>query len=181
MTSIVRLNVGGTRYTTSLSTLLSIKGSMLERMFSNLLQADDDDETNNYESNVFGLEKDQDGYYFIDRDGPSFRYILLYLRDGEFSNSIIIPDDKQERLIVEKEADCYLLPQLVSACHLNAERIVPVPIFTEYKVLAVDIITESSEHISDYVKEGWSLVGGVASECFGNEYCNGIGYQALAR
>lgn len=63
---IIRLNVGGISFTTSLDTLLSDENSMLALMFSGR----------------YNVEKDEEGRYFIDRDGTHFRYILNFLRDG---------------------------------------------------------------------------------------------------
>jgi len=37
------------------------------------------------------VTKDEDGRYFIDRDGTHFRYILNYLRDG----NTYLPVDNQ--------------------------------------------------------------------------------------
>lgn len=62
----VRLDVGGTIYTTSLLTLTQDPESMLAAMFSGRHQ----------------LQYEADGTIFIDRDGQHFRYILNYLRDG---------------------------------------------------------------------------------------------------
>ena len=72
---IVRLSVGGVHFETSLETLCSDPNSMLAAMFSG-------------RHNVM---KDEDGRYFIDRDGTHFRYILNYLRDG----NTYIPSDNQ--------------------------------------------------------------------------------------
>ena len=63
---IMRLSVGGAHFETSLETLLKDPNSMLAAMFSG----------RHY------VSKDEDGRYFIDRDGTHFRYILNYLRDG---------------------------------------------------------------------------------------------------
>ena len=63
---IIRLNVGGIIFTTSLDTLLSDENSMLALMFSG----------------KYNVEKDEEGRYFIDRDGTHFRYILNFLRSG---------------------------------------------------------------------------------------------------
>lgn len=63
--SIINLNVGGTHFTTRLSTLLSRSESMLCAMFSGSCP----------------IDRDSDGRYFIDRDGKYFSYILNYLRD----------------------------------------------------------------------------------------------------
>ena len=61
----VKLNVGGHKFTTTLETIRS-RECMLSTMFSGR----------------FDLQADDKGYYFIDRDGTHFRYILNYLRDG---------------------------------------------------------------------------------------------------
>ena len=63
---IIRLSVGGQLFTTTIDTLTSDEGSMLAAMFSG----------------KFSVAKDEDGRYFIDRDGTHFRYILNFLRDG---------------------------------------------------------------------------------------------------
>ena len=55
--SSVKLNVGGTMYRTSLETLRKDADSMLSAMFSGR----------------FDLKPDEDGAYFIDRDGELFR------------------------------------------------------------------------------------------------------------
>ena len=60
---MVRLNVGGQIYCTTLSTLRS-EETMLSAMFSGR----------------FDVRKDADGAVFIDRDGTHFRHILNYLR-----------------------------------------------------------------------------------------------------
>lgn len=59
------LDVGGSRFKTSLSTLRRDKGSMLAAMFS---------------GTGFDMTPSEDGSYFIDRDGTHFRYILNNLR-----------------------------------------------------------------------------------------------------
>ena len=72
---IVRLSVGGVHFETSIETLRGDPDSMLAAMFSGR----------------HNICKDEDGRYFIDRDGTHFRYILNYLRDG----STYIPVDNQ--------------------------------------------------------------------------------------
>ncbi|KAL1919344.1 uncharacterized protein VTP21DRAFT_2037 [Calcarisporiella thermophila] len=61
----IKLNVGGLRFETSLTTLRRDPNSMLAAMFSGR----------------HGLVSDADGSYFIDRDGTHFRLILNFLRD----------------------------------------------------------------------------------------------------
>lgn len=62
---IIKLDVGGSYYTTARATLLSEPDTMLSAMFSG----------------NFALKKDSKGRIFIDRDGDAFQYILNYLRD----------------------------------------------------------------------------------------------------
>jgi len=72
---IVRLSVGGVVFETSMETLCGDPNSMLAAMFSGR----------------HNVTKDEEGRYFIDRDGTHFRYILNYLRDG----NTYIPCDNQ--------------------------------------------------------------------------------------
>ena len=65
--SIVKLNVGGQHFTTSLQTLTRDPYSMLAAMFSGRHE----------------VQTTEDGSFFIDRDGTYFRFILNYLRNGE--------------------------------------------------------------------------------------------------
>ena len=63
--SQINLNIGGTRYSTSLSTLTSYPNSMLGAIFSG-----------GHKAAITG-----DGAHFINRDGTHFRHILNFLRD----------------------------------------------------------------------------------------------------
>lgn len=65
--SQVELNVGGTSFTTSVSTLRHKPGTMLDAMFSGR----------------YPLVRGTDGRVFIDRDGSHFGHVLSYLRDGD--------------------------------------------------------------------------------------------------
>ena len=66
----VKLNVGGTLFHTTITTLTSptAHSSMLHAMFAH--------------SGHFPLELDERGAVFLDRDPQLFRYVLNYLRDG---------------------------------------------------------------------------------------------------
>ena len=93
------LDVGGTHYSTSRSTLTKYPESMLGVMFSGR----------------HDLETMQckDGSFFIDRDGTHFRHILNYLRDGEEAvESIPISSDILSELV--REAKFYQLDDLAS-------------------------------------------------------------------
>ena len=63
------LNVGGTRFTTSITTMRNRGTHLLSCMFSGRLQ----------------LTPDDDGSYFIDRDPSRFPDILNWLRDGQIA------------------------------------------------------------------------------------------------
>lgn len=93
---LVHLNVGGSRYSTSTTTMNRDANSMLAVM---LLQENEKTLINN------GQE------IFIDRNGKMFEYILDYLRNG--LEKTILPDDGHflERLL--NEADFYQLNELV--------------------------------------------------------------------
>ena len=65
---VVTLDVGGTKYRTTLSTLTKYPDSMLGAMFSGR----------------HDLPQQEDGSYFIDRDGgEGFSYLMSYLRDRD--------------------------------------------------------------------------------------------------
>ncbi|XP_053166801.1 BTB/POZ domain-containing protein KCTD12 isoform X2 [Hemicordylus capensis] len=92
---IVELNVGGQVYVTRRGTVLSVRGSLLWRMFSQQEAAE--------------LPRDSKGRFFLDRDGFLFRYILDYLRDQE----LVLPERFPERSRLQKEAEYFQLPDLV--------------------------------------------------------------------
>lgn len=51
-------------------------------------------------SGKYNVEKDEEGRYFIDRDGTHFRYILNFLRDGStyipYSNKQLVDELYEE-------------------------------------------------------------------------------------
>uniref|UniRef100_A0A6B2LI17 BTB domain-containing protein n=1 Tax=Arcella intermedia TaxID=1963864 RepID=A0A6B2LI17_9EUKA len=97
---MVSLNVGGVIYLTSKTTLLKHPGTMLHSMFSGR----------------HTVTKDQNGHYFIDRDGTIFKYILNYLRTGYF------PDLPVKELIELKiEAEYFSITPLVLALDRQLE------------------------------------------------------------
>jgi len=67
---VIDLNVGGILYQTLLSTLRKCPTSKLNDIFS--------------EEHLQNLPKDQNGRYFLDRDGHTFYYVLEYLRNGNY-------------------------------------------------------------------------------------------------
>lgn len=90
--SVIHLNVGGRRLTTTLASLRSDQDSMLGLMFSG----------------KHPVLRDADGCYFIDRDGRQFHHILNYLRDG----TLPIGLSRVDRLELLREADFYGLKSL---------------------------------------------------------------------
>jgi len=91
---LVKLNVGGHLFSTSLETLTKDPGSMLHAMFSGR----------------FDTKPSEDGSYFIDRDGTHFRYILNYLRTGQ----LIVPQDKTVFKELLAEAEFYQVEGIIN-------------------------------------------------------------------
>lgn len=83
----VQLDVGGVRYATTRSTLITLDAStsMLTIMFS--------------EKNLFIFKPEADGTYFIDRNGALFGYLLDYLRNGR----VHVPESLCHAVIQEAE------------------------------------------------------------------------------
>ena len=89
--SIIRLDVGGTPYATSLETLCRYPESMLARMFTGELPN----------------RRTPDGSYFIDRDGLSFRKVLNFLRTAK-----VHATSEAERRELLREAEYFQLPEM---------------------------------------------------------------------
>ncbi|NWR79231.1 KCTD7 protein, partial [Centropus unirufus] len=96
---VVPLNVGGTHFTTRLSTLRRYEDTMLAAMFSG----------RHY------IPTDAEGRYFIDRDGTYFGDILNFLRSGD------LPPRERVRPVY-KEAQYYSIGPLLD----NLEDIQPL-------------------------------------------------------
>lgn len=93
-TGRIVLNVGGTIFHTTLSTLTRDSSTLLAAMFSGR----------------YPLEMDQhDKSYFIDRDPTNFRYCLNYLRD----NTISLPPNRALHLELLREASYFQIFGLV--------------------------------------------------------------------
>ena len=93
MNEIIRLNVGGERYTTTRATLTRYPQSMLGAMFSGTLPT----------------TIDEHGCFFIDRDGLLFRHVLNFLRSGRLS----LPTDFDQLDLLAVEADFYQVEDLI--------------------------------------------------------------------
>ncbi|KAG7322721.1 hypothetical protein KOW79_014067 [Hemibagrus wyckioides] len=101
---VIPLNVGGTYFTTRLSTLQRYEDTMLAAMFSGRHH----------------IPRDAEGRYFIDRDGAYFGDILNFLREGE------LPQRERVRA-VHREAQYYsigpLLERLEDRQPLTGEKV----------------------------------------------------------
>lgn len=86
--SRVKIDIGGNRFTTSLSTLTARPDTFLEQYFSGR----------------HANAPDEDGYHFIDRDGTHFRHVLNFLREPT-SFSVELPPAQMREL--HKEAEFY--------------------------------------------------------------------------
>ncbi|KAK0394292.1 hypothetical protein QR680_000670 [Steinernema hermaphroditum] len=93
---IVRLNVGGSLYTTCRKTLLKDPNSM----FPQLLAGGDEAARHEAYSAILA-----DGTLFIDRDGPLFTYVLDYLRSGR----LVLSDNFRETARLREEIVFYQL------------------------------------------------------------------------
>jgi len=60
-------------------------------------------------SGRFDTKPNEDGSYFIDRDGTHFRYILNYLRTGQ----VVVPEDKVVRRELLAEAEFYQIEGII--------------------------------------------------------------------
>ncbi|XP_034558032.1 uncharacterized protein LOC117826223 [Notolabrus celidotus] len=89
----VHIDVGGHMYTSSLATLTKYPESRIGHLF------------NGTEPIVLDSLKQ---HYFIDRDGPMFRYILNFLR----TSKLLIPDDFKEYSLLYEEASFFQLAPL---------------------------------------------------------------------
>ncbi|CAJ0591185.1 unnamed protein product [Cylicocyclus nassatus] len=89
----VKINVGGTIFETTISTLTRVDNSVLSAMVA--------DRWRNQEE------------IFVDRNPTHFAKILDYLRDGE---NVVLPSDHDSREALRKEAEFYNLPGLAKMC-----------------------------------------------------------------
>ncbi|KHJ94158.1 K+ channel tetramerization domain protein [Oesophagostomum dentatum] len=89
---IVRINVGGTVFETTLFTLDKINDYMLSTMVATRWRKKEE--------------------LFIDRDPTHFSKVLNYLRDG----NAVLPADEEALESLRREAEFYNLPDLAKMC-----------------------------------------------------------------
>ena len=99
---LVRLNVGGQTFCTTLATL-SAEETMLSAMFSGR----------------FDVRTDANGAVFIDRDGTHFRHILNYLRGA----GLYLGKDLKLHLALLEEADFYQVEGLQELLRAEVSRL----------------------------------------------------------
>jgi hypothetical protein len=90
----IKLDVGGIHFTTSVTTLCRFPDSMLGAMFSGR----------------HALPKNEDGFFFIDRDGTHFRHILNFLRNPDDFTVDLSPAHKEE---LRREVKYYILDDVM--------------------------------------------------------------------
>jgi hypothetical protein len=90
---ILDLNVGGVIYTTTRTTLTKQKGTLLCSL----------------SSGRYNIMRDEQGRYFIDRDGHIFRYILNFLRSGYIGDL-----SRKELMLLRPEAEFYSIRPLLT-------------------------------------------------------------------
>ncbi|CAI2338311.1 unnamed protein product [Caenorhabditis sp. 36 PRJEB53466] len=95
---VITLNVGGTVYTTTRSTLSKEADTLLANIASGSLSDDEQ----------ISVVTMPDGSLFLDRDGPLFAYILHFLRTDKLS----LPEQFREVARLKDEADFYRLEKL---------------------------------------------------------------------
>lgn len=117
----VKLNVGGSLFHTTISTLTKCD-SMLRAMFSGRMDT----------------LTDSEGWVMIDRSGKHFGTILNFLRDGV----VVLPDSRREVAELLTEAKYYLIQELIDFCEnvlsrwrevTNTEAICRVPLITSLR------------------------------------------------
>ena len=95
--AVITVNVGGVKYTTTVSTLTKHPDSMLGKMFD--------------PDGSFQITKDETGAAFIDRDGDLFRHVLNFLRNG----SLRLPEQFGETEALREEADFFQIIPMIEA------------------------------------------------------------------
>lgn len=134
----IRLNVGGSIFLTTRSTLCRDPKSFLYRLCE--------------EDPSLGSDKDESGAYLIDRDPTYFGPILNFLRHGK----LIINKDLSEEAVLE-EAEFYNITDLIKLCKQrisDAERRSD-PDKHVYRVMHCDE-TELTQMVST-MSDGWKF------------------------
>ncbi|XP_067928292.1 BTB/POZ domain-containing protein kctd15-like [Watersipora subatra] len=124
LTAPVHIDIGGTIYTSSLENLTKYPSSRLAKLFSGELPI------------ILDTMKQ---HYFIDRDGPSFRYVLQFLRCG----CLTLPIGYDEIDILLQESKYYELHELTAAIEEHQQNTRK----SKQECLAISICPELGERI----------------------------------
>lgn len=127
---IIKLNVGGTSFSTFHGTLAK------SNYFANLLS------TQSMTSKTL-LNKEE---IFIDRSGELFRDILFYLRTGFVTSS-----DKKKLLSLKKEAEFYQLKEMIEAVKCREQSITETNKSIPICICDVDILDPANDGTKKYV------------------------------
>jgi len=123
--TMVKLNVGGRRFLTTLSTIMTSPCNVLQRMVEN-----------DRDGKMSSL-KDENGYMFIDRSDVLFEVVLQYLRGGCIS--LDVPPSVAPRAVL-RELDFYgIAPPQGFACPANND-----------EDEAVAVVREMEEQVSTW-------------------------------
>jgi hypothetical protein len=149
---LVNLNVGGTIYTTTKSTLLRPRGPKSAETFFHALF-----------SGRFPLSQDVNGNIFIDRDGALFRHVLNFCRTGKWFDHCLSPFEKEA---LEEEAAFFLLkaPPVSGGAIPNDRELL------EYNAKTKMEIAEKSYQKNIAL---WTVVEGSIKAAFNNAEQNG--------
>ena len=107
---MIKLNVGGTLFTTTVATLTKYPYSMLAIMFNpERRRAATVATLTKYPERRRAAEKDDNGNFFLDRNPRAFEYILEFLRNARLPEDIVGCSIEQ----VEWEADYFGLQEIL--------------------------------------------------------------------
>ena len=133
------MNVGGWQFTTSLGTLCSEQGSVLEKMFSG----------------KFNLKMERDGSIFIDRSGEHFNYILNFLR-GDICGISDISFDENTRKSLIKEAEYYQLDRMKDILAFKSSTLAPADDQKDEVINIIEKVIHNKKALKDILKDSHS-------------------------
>eukprot|EP01112_Ceratiomyxa_fruticulosa_P007184 TRINITY_DN1854_c0_g1_i2.p2 TRINITY_DN1854_c0_g1~~TRINITY_DN1854_c0_g1_i2.p2 ORF type:complete len:342 (+),score=62.55 TRINITY_DN1854_c0_g1_i2:867-1892(+) len=143
VSSPIQLSIGGTKFSTTLDTLLKYRNSFFGCLFSGYIS----------------LKPDKDGSFFIDRDGTHFHYILNYLRTGE----LVLPSNKPHLVkLLLMEAEFYQIESLVDLLGgKTVEEEQTFHLFSESNILSNErpsLVEKLNEWVGCESTQKWRLV-----------------------
>ncbi len=140
---IVKLNIGGTLFSTTLVTLCADQNSMLASMFSGR----------------YALDRDESGHIFIDRNGEWFSLILDWLRTKAVSPHLT----PHQQFHLRKEAEFFQISGLIAELDTMKEEAArasaPSEADREYtlQVWTLEKPEDCADAVSTMCKDGYLL------------------------